>query len=104
MRMSDNPMVTLNHAIAAAMVARPGGRALRGWTSARRRPAPRRATIASTPSARTCSSGPAIATGAIAYYRRAADRTTSIAERNYLLMQAARLADVRTRRRLRLQG
>ncbi len=30
-------------------------------------------------------------TSAVACYRRAADRTTSLAERNYLLLQAARL-------------
>jgi predicted RNA polymerase sigma factor len=30
-------------------------------------------------------------TGAVACYRRAADRTTSVAERDYLLLQAARL-------------
>jgi predicted RNA polymerase sigma factor len=32
--------------------------------------------------------------GAITCYQRAADATTSVAERNYLLIQAARLADV----------
>jgi predicted RNA polymerase sigma factor len=30
--------------------------------------------------------------GALAHYRRAAERTTSLAERNYLLAKAARLA------------
>ena len=35
--------------------------------------------------------------GAIASYRRAAERTASIAERNYLLMQAARLSGCRER-------
>jgi len=31
--------------------------------------------------------------GAIVYYRRAAERTASIAERNYLLIQAAQLSN-----------
>ncbi len=36
--------------------------------------------------------------GAILHYRRAADRTASIAERTYLLMQAAQLSDRRGER------
>ena len=56
-RMSDNPMVTLNHAIAAAMVHGP-----RRGSSCSRRSTPTRgwpATIASTPCAATCSRWPA---------------------------------------------
>ena len=89
-RMSDNPMVTLNRAIATAMVDGP------------------RAGLARLD---TLSSDPRI-TGhyrldavrahllemagdidaAIAHYRAAASRTTSIPERNYLTMQAAKLS------------
>jgi len=32
---------------------------------------------------------------AIAHFRRAAERTTSLAERNYLLVRAARLSEAR---------
>ncbi len=58
MRMSDNPMVALNHAIAAAMVHGPaaGLELLKRSTPTRGWPG----IIASTPSARTCWSGPAI--------------------------------------------
>jgi RNA polymerase sigma factor (sigma-70 family) len=89
-RMGDNPMVTLNRAIAAAMVhgpeaglaqlealdrdARLGGHyrldAVRGHLLERAGDRAR----------------------AAAHYRAAAERTASIPERNYLLMKAARLA------------
>ena len=62
------PMVTLNHAIAAAMVHGPPA----GLDAARRRSTPTSgspATIASTPCARTCSRWPAIIEAAIAHYR-----------------------------------
>jgi predicted RNA polymerase sigma factor len=88
-RMTDNPMVTLNHAIAAAMVHGPAvglellepldrddrlaGHfrldAVRGHLHER----------AGNPEA------------ALAHYRAAAARTTSIPERNYLIDRAARL-------------
>ena len=90
-RMSDNPMVALNHAIAAAMVHGPAGRA-RAAGGARRRRAAAPATTASTPCARTCSRWPATTTPRSRHYRAAAERTTSIPERNYLTTQAARLA------------
>jgi RNA polymerase sigma factor (sigma-70 family) len=90
LRLSDNPMVTLNHAIAAAMVHGPATglsllepldrdpriaehhrlAAVRGHLHER---AGNRET-------------------AILHYRAAADKTASIPERNYLLMKAARLA------------
>ena len=67
----DNPMVTLNHAIAAAMVHGPAA----GLDAARRARRRRRgwpATIASTPFARTCSRWPATIEPAIAHYQAAA--------------------------------
>jgi RNA polymerase sigma factor (sigma-70 family) len=94
-RMSDNPMVSLNHAIAAAMVHGPQAGlelvaaldrdprvrghyrldAVRGhlfeMTGDRRR--------------------------ALAHYRAAADGTASLSERNYLLTKAARLAEAERR-------
>ncbi|HSL69089.1 MAG TPA: sigma-70 family RNA polymerase sigma factor [Longimicrobiales bacterium] len=92
-QLSDNPMVALNHAIAAAMVhgpqaglellpaldadARIAGHyrldAVRGHLHERAGDYER----------------------AIAHFRAAADRTASIPERNYLLTKAARLAAVR---------
>lgn len=89
LRMSDNPMVALNHAIAAAMV----HGAERGLSllepldgdprlSSHHRLAAVRAHLyekAGDPAA------------AIHHYRLAADRTASLPERNYLLMKAARL-------------
>lgn len=90
-RMSDNPMVLLNHAIAAAMVGGPragldllaaldaGGR-LRGHY----RLDAVRAHLLEMAGDRV---------GAIAQYRSAAGRTASLPERNYLIMQAARLGD-----------
>jgi RNA polymerase sigma factor (sigma-70 family) len=88
-RMSDNPMVTLNHAIAVAMVHGPAAGL------------PRLAALDA--DARLAGhyrldavrghllemSGDRQA--AIAHYRKAAERTTSIPERNYLTMKAARL-------------
>jgi predicted RNA polymerase sigma factor len=88
-RMSDNPMVTLNHAIAAAMVhGAPAGLEL----------------------LRPLDSDPRIAShyrldavrghlfemagdhaAAEAHYRAAASRTSSIPERDYLLAKAARI-------------
>lgn len=90
-RMSDNPMVMLNHAIATAMVHGPSaglelldmldadGRltghhhldAVRAHLLEMARDQP----------------------GAIAHYRIAAARTTSLPERNYLIAQAARLRE-----------
>ena len=89
--MSDNPMVALNHAIAAAMVHGPRG-GPRAARRARRRRARSPATTASTPCARTCSRCAGDRQAAIAHYRAAAERTASLPERNYLTTQAARLA------------
>ncbi|HUL32771.1 MAG TPA: sigma-70 family RNA polymerase sigma factor [Candidatus Eisenbacteria bacterium] len=90
-RMSDNPMIALNRAVAAAMVHGP----LRGLEllssldsddrlTERHRLEAVRAHLLEM--AGDCQA-------AIAHYRIAANRTTSIPERNYLLMQAARLGE-----------
>jgi predicted RNA polymerase sigma factor len=89
-RMSDNPMVTLNHAIAAAMV----HGATRGLElldalkadarlSGHHRLDAVRAHLLELAGDRQ---------GAVSYYRVAAGKTASLPERNYLLKQAARLA------------
>jgi predicted RNA polymerase sigma factor len=92
-RMSDNPMVTLNHAIATAMVHGPAAGLERLDALAED---PRleghhrldavRAHLLERAGDRE---------GAIAHFRRAAERTTSTAERNYLLTRAARLREAR---------
>jgi RNA polymerase sigma factor (sigma-70 family) len=89
-RMSDNPMVTLNRAIALAMVHGPGaGIALLDSleADARLRGTHRidstRAHLLGMADRRT---------EALGHYRAAAERTTNIPERDYLLTQAARLA------------
>ena len=86
--MSENPMVLLNRAIAAAMVHGPsGGLALLEQL------APRLAghhRLDATKAHLLEMAGDHSA--AIAHYRMAADRTASVPERNYLIRQAARLA------------
>ena len=88
-RMSDNPMVELNHAIAVAMVDGPaaGLRLLdaldAGPLAGHYRLAAVRGHLLERAGDRTA---------AIDYYRVAAARTTSIPERDYLLMKTARLA------------
>jgi RNA polymerase sigma factor (sigma-70 family) len=92
LRMSDNPMVALNHAIATAMVDGPAAGLAQLDQLAKdprldghhRLDAVRAGLLerAGDPD------------GAIASYRRAAERTASMAERNYLLLQAARLSDL----------
>jgi RNA polymerase sigma factor (sigma-70 family) len=89
-RVSPGPMVTLNHAIAAAMVHGPvkGLELLRALDSD-----PRLAThyrLAAVRAHLLEKTGDYEA--AIKHYRLAAQRTTSIPERNYLMTQAARLA------------
>jgi RNA polymerase sigma factor (sigma-70 family) len=92
-RMSDNPMVTLNHAIAAAMVhGPPAGLKLLGALDADRRLAGHyrldavRAHLLEMAGDHD---------DAIAHYRRGAARTASLPERNYLITRAARLAAAR---------
>ena len=90
-RMSDNPMVMLNHAVAAAMVHGPAAgldllTALDadGRLVNHHRLDAVRAHLLELSGDRTA---------AIAHYRKAAERTASIPERNYLMTQAARLAE-----------
>jgi predicted RNA polymerase sigma factor len=90
-RMSDNPMVMLNHAVAAAMVHGPSaGLKLLSALDAdgrlaghHRLDAVRAHLLEMDGDHRT----------AIAHYLTAADRTTSLPERNYLITQAARLRE-----------
>ena len=89
-RMSDNPMIALNHAIATAMVRGPrAGMDLLAPLDTDARMAGHyrldavRAHLLEL-------SGDHV--GALAHYRAAAERTTSMPERNYLAMKAARLA------------
>jgi len=90
-RMSDNPMVALNHAIAAAMVHGPAaglqlldGLDKDGRLAGNHRLDAVRAHLLEMAGDRD---------GAIVHYRMAAGRTTSIPERNYLITQAARLSE-----------
>ncbi len=90
-RMSDNPMVMLNHAIAVAMVRGPrAGLELLdsldrdGRLAGHHRLDAVRAHLLELAGDREA---------AIAGYRTAAERTASLPERNYLLTQAARLRD-----------
>jgi predicted RNA polymerase sigma factor len=92
--MSDNPMVMLNHAVAAAMVHGPSAglellNALDadGRLSGHHRVDTVRAHLLEL-------SGDHEA--AIAHYQTAAGRTTSLPERNYLMTQAARLRESTT--------
>ncbi|HVD93682.1 MAG TPA: DUF6596 domain-containing protein [Vicinamibacterales bacterium] len=89
-RMSDNPMVTLNHAIATAMVQGPAaGLDLLNALDADERLAGRHRLDAVRAHLFEMSGNPQ---AAIRHYRAAAGRTTSVPERNYLVTKAARLA------------
>ncbi len=90
-RMSDNPMVLLNHAVAAAMVHGPaaGLDLLNALDSDARLASHHRLDAVRAHLLELA--GDHIA--AIAHYRAAAKKTASIPERNYLLTQAARLAE-----------
>jgi predicted RNA polymerase sigma factor len=88
-RMSDNPMVALNHAVAAAMVRGPvAGLTLLLELDQDGRLAGHHRLDAVRGYLLEMSGDPA---GAIAHYKLAAERTTSLPERNYLLTQIARL-------------
>jgi predicted RNA polymerase sigma factor len=90
-RLSDNPMVALNHAIATSMVDGPaaGLELLKALDADERLAGHHRLDsvrahlleLAGDPQA------------AIAHYRRAAGRTASLPERNYLMTRAARLSE-----------
>ena len=90
-RISDNPMVILNHAIAAAMVQGPskGLELLRALDSDARMAGHHRLDAVRAHLLEMAGDHQA----AINHYRIAASRTTSIPERNYLITQAARLSE-----------
>lgn len=93
-RMSDNPMVTLNHAIATAMVNGPpaGLKLLEALDSDERMAGHYRLDAVRAHLFEMAGDQGA----AITHYLAAADGTTSIPERNYLKMRAARLGVDRT--------
>ena len=90
-RISDNPMVTLNHAVAAAMVHGPsrGLELLQALDRDARLVGHHRLAAVRAHLLEMAGDYPA----AIAHYRIAADRTTSLPERHYLITQAARLSE-----------
>jgi RNA polymerase sigma factor (sigma-70 family) len=89
-RMSDNPMVALNHAIATAMVQGPAaGLALLETLAKDERLATHHRLEAVRAHLLEFAGEHA---AAIEHYRLAAERTTSLPERHYLLTKAARLA------------
>jgi RNA polymerase sigma factor (sigma-70 family) len=92
-RISDNPMVTLNLAIAAAMVHGPaaGLERLDALAADPRLAGHHRLDAVRAHLLERAGDVEA----AIGYFCRAAERTSSVAERNYLLTQAARLRDAR---------
>jgi predicted RNA polymerase sigma factor len=98
-RMTDNPMVTLNHAIAAAMVHGPST----GLTLLEALDADER--LAGHYRLHAVRAHLLEMTGdheaAITHYWAAANRTTSIPERDYLTTQAARLSAERQQRQVR---
>ncbi|WP_224243144.1 RNA polymerase sigma factor [Hyalangium gracile] len=90
-RMSDNPMVTLNHAIATAMVQGPaaGLELLDALDKDPRMDGHHRLDAVRAHLLERAGDRE----GAIEHYQRAAARTTSVSERNYLLTHAARLRE-----------
>jgi predicted RNA polymerase sigma factor len=94
-RISDNPMVLLNRAIAAAMVHGPsaGLDILEALDTDGRLASHHRLNAVRAHLLEMAGDHPA----AIEHYQIAADRTTSLPERNYLITQAARLRESATR-------
>jgi RNA polymerase sigma factor (sigma-70 family) len=90
-QMSDNPMVALNHAIAAAMVHGPatGLELLAPLDADERLRGHHRLDAVRAHLLERAGDRAA----AVSLYRAAAERTTSVPERNYLLMRAARLGE-----------
>jgi RNA polymerase sigma factor (sigma-70 family) len=90
-RMSDNPMVMLNHAIATAMVRGPaeGLKLLDALDKDGRLTGHHRLDAVRAYLLEISDDN----AGALAHYRIAAERTTSLPERNYLLTQVARLSE-----------
>jgi RNA polymerase sigma factor (sigma-70 family) len=95
-RMSDNPVVLLNHAIAVAMVhgAAAGLDLLDTLSTDARLKGQHRLDAVRAHLLEMAGDTEA----ALVHYQRAADRATSVPERNYLIGQAARLGNVRARR------
>jgi RNA polymerase sigma factor (sigma-70 family) len=93
-RMSDNPMIELNHAIAVAMVQGPekGLELLRALDSDPRLAERHRLEAVRAHLLEMAGDHEA----AILHYRNAANRATSLPERNYLMLQAARLGETRS--------
>jgi RNA polymerase sigma factor (sigma-70 family) len=93
-RMSDNPMIALNHAIAVAMVHGPekGLELLRVLDSDPRLAERHRLEAVRAHLLEMAGDHEA----AILHYRNAANRATSLPERNYLMLQAARLSEMRS--------
>lgn len=91
-RMSENPMVGLNHAVAAAMVHGPskGLELLKALDADARLAGHHRLDAVRAHLLEMAGDLP----GAIAHYRIAAARTTSIPEQNYLMAKAARLNEI----------
>jgi RNA polymerase sigma factor (sigma-70 family) len=91
LRMSDNPMVSLNHAIATAMVHGPiaGLERLDALAKDSRIEGHHRLDAVRAHLLERAGDYD----GALAHYRRAAERTASLSERNYLLTQVARLGE-----------
>ena len=91
LRMSDNPMLTLNHAVAAAMVhgAAAGLKLLEPLDADARVAEHHRLPAVRGHLHEKAGDFKA----AIEHYRLAASRTSSTPERNYLLIKAARLAE-----------
>jgi RNA polymerase sigma factor (sigma-70 family) len=96
MSMADNPMVTLNHAIAVAMVRGPnaGLELLEPLGQDPRLAETHRLAAVRAHLLEMAGEHEA----AVEHYRSAANRTTSIPERDYLRLRAARLAELRSTR------
>jgi predicted RNA polymerase sigma factor len=101
-RMSDNPMVALNHAIAAAMVHGPaaGLELLDGLDADGRLAGHHRLDAVRAHLLELAGNH----RKAIEHYRLAASRTASIPERDYLMTQAARLSEERGQKAERPKG
>jgi RNA polymerase sigma factor (sigma-70 family) len=101
-RISGNPMVVLNHAIAAAMVHGPstGLDLLKTLDGDERLAGHHRLDAVRAHLLEMAGDSQ----GAIAHFRIAAGRTTSLPERNYLLTQAARLSDEGVQRAPQARG
>jgi RNA polymerase sigma factor (sigma-70 family) len=91
LRVADSPMARLSHAIALAMVEGPGA-GLAALDGLAREPRFEHSHRLDAVRGHLCERAGDVTT-AVACYRRAAGRTASLPERNYLLVQAARLAE-----------